>query len=80
VLVEADLSGAIDVAAERARLAKDHAVAQAERDKTAAKLADSAFTEKAPAPVVAKTRDRLATAESELARIDAALAALPPAG
>jgi valyl-tRNA synthetase len=79
VLVEADLSGAIDVAAERARLAKDHAVAQAERNKTAAKLANPAFAEKAPAPVVAMTRDRLAAAESELARIDAALAALPPA-
>jgi len=73
------LSGTIDVAAERARYAKDLSAAFQERDKTAAKLANPSFTEKAPGPVVAKTRDRLLAAESDIARIEAALAALPTA-
>jgi len=77
VLVEVDLSGAIDVTAERARYAKDLSAAFQERDKTAAKLANPSFAEKAPGPVVAKTRDRLLAAESDIARIEAALAALP---
>jgi valyl-tRNA synthetase len=72
-----DLSGAIDVAAERARLAKDAAAAEKERATNAAKLANEAFTGKAPDAVVAKVRDRLTAAEAELARIEAALAALP---
>jgi valyl-tRNA synthetase len=75
--VELDLSGAIDVAAERARLAKDRAAAEKERDLNAGKLGNEAFTGKAPDAVVAKVRERLAAAEADLARIDAALAALP---
>jgi valyl-tRNA synthetase len=74
-----DLSGAIDVAAERARLAKDRAAAVKERDVNAGKLGNPAFTGKAPEAVVAKVRERLAAAEADLARIDAALAALPDA-
>jgi valyl-tRNA synthetase len=77
VRLEFDLSGAIDVAAERARLGKDRAAAEKERAANADKLANPAFTAKAPEPVVGKVRDRLAAAEAELARIDAALAALP---
>jgi valyl-tRNA synthetase len=77
VTVELDLSAAIDVAAERARLAKDLAAAHKERDVNAAKLGNEAFTGKAPDPVVAKVRDRLAAAVAEVARIEAALAALP---
>jgi valyl-tRNA synthetase len=77
VSIAFDLSGAIDVAAERARLTKDRAVAEKERDTNAKKLGTAAFTDKAPEPVVAKVRDRLAAAEADLARIDAALAALP---
>jgi valyl-tRNA synthetase len=76
VSIAFDLSGAIDVAAERARLAKDAAAAEKERATNAAKLANEAFTGKAPDAVVAKVRDRLAAAEAELARIEAALAAL----
>ncbi len=79
VRVELDLSGAIDVAAERARLAKDRAGAEKERAVNAGKLGNEAFTAKAPDAVVAKVRERLAAAEAELERIDAALAALPPA-
>ena len=77
VLVEFDLSAAIDVAAERARLAKDRAAAEKERAANAGKLGNDAFVAKAPPAVVANVRDRLAAAEADLARIDAALAALP---
>jgi valyl-tRNA synthetase len=76
VVVELDLSGTIDVAAERARLAKDLAAAQKERDVNAGKLANEAFTAKAPEAVIGKVRDRLAAAEADIARIEAALAAL----
>ena len=72
-----DLSGTIDVAAERARLTKDRAAAEKEKAVNAGKLSNEAFTGKAPEPVIAKVRGRLAAAEAELVRIDAALAALP---
>jgi valyl-tRNA synthetase len=77
VLVEFDLSGSIDVGAERSRLAKDLVAAQKERDVTSAKLGNEAFTAKAPEAVIGKVRNRLAAAEADIARIDAALAALP---
>jgi valyl-tRNA synthetase len=76
--IEFDLSGAVDTAAERARLGKDLATAEQERDRTAAKLGNESFTAKAPDAVVAKARDRLAAAEADVVRISAALAALPP--
>jgi valyl-tRNA synthetase len=79
VTVELDLSAAIDVAAERARLAKELAAARKERDVNAAKLGNDSFTGKAPDAVVAKVRDRLLAADADIARIDAALAALPDA-
>ncbi|WP_375484404.1 valine--tRNA ligase [uncultured Jatrophihabitans sp.] len=78
VSVDFDLSGTIDVAAERARLTKDRAAAEKEQAVNAGKLGNEAFTGKAPEAVVAKVQARLAAAEAELARIDAALAALPP--
>jgi valyl-tRNA synthetase len=74
-----DLSGEIDVAAERARLQKDLAAAQRERQANETKLANPEFTGKAPQPVVEKVRDRLAVAQADIARIEAALAALPAA-
>jgi len=76
VTIEFDLSGAIDVAAERARLAKDLAAAQKERDVNVAKLGNEAFTAKAPEAVVAKHRARLDAAEADIVRIEAALAGL----
>jgi valyl-tRNA synthetase len=76
VSVELDTRGSIDVAAERARLEKDRAAAEKEAAQCRAKLDNPAFTDKAPEPVVAKIRERLGAAEAELARIDAALAAL----
>jgi valyl-tRNA synthetase len=77
VSVALDTSGAIDVAAERARLEKDRAAAAKEIAGCQAKLGNEAFLGKAPAPVVEKIRTRLATAEAELSRVDAQLAALP---
>jgi valyl-tRNA synthetase len=75
--VSLDLSGSIDVAAERARLTKDLAAAQAEIAAADAKLANPDFLAKAPEKVVAKIRDRKAAGEGDVARISAALAALP---
>ncbi|MBY8880742.1 valine--tRNA ligase [Actinacidiphila acidipaludis] len=78
-VVALDLSGTIDVAAERKRLAKDLAVAEKEKADTTRKLGNEAFLAKAPEPVVAKIRTRLATAEADIARITAQIAALPEA-
>jgi valyl-tRNA synthetase len=77
--VELDLSGTIDVAAERKRLAKDLAAAEKEKADTTKKLGNEAFLAKAPEPVVAKIRTRLAAAEADIARITAQLAGLPQA-
>jgi valyl-tRNA synthetase len=76
VTVELDLAGTVDVEAERKRLEKDLAVARKEAQQTSAKLANSSFTEKAPADVVDKTRQRLVTAEADIARLESRLAAL----
>ncbi|MEU7803786.1 valine--tRNA ligase [Micromonospora arborensis] len=74
--VALDTRGSIDVAAERARLTKDRAAAEKEVAQARSKLDNPAFIGKAPEPVVAKIRDRLATAEADLVRIDAALETL----
>jgi valyl-tRNA synthetase len=79
VAVELDTRGTIDVAAERARLEKDRAAAEKELAQCNAKLGNEAFVGKAPEHVVAKIKDRLATAEADLERIAAALTALPAA-
>jgi valyl-tRNA synthetase len=76
VTVELDTRGAIDVAAERARLGKDRAAAEKEIAQTRAKLNNPAFLDKAPEAVVAKAAARLAAAEADLARIDAAVESL----
>ena len=75
--VRLDLSGAIDVAAERARLGKDLLAARKEQAGAAAKLGNEAFLAKAPDAVVDKIRTRLAEAVADLERIGAQLAALP---
>jgi valyl-tRNA synthetase len=77
ITVDLDTRGTIDVAAERARLDKDRAAAEKEAAQCRAKLDNDAFVGKAPEQVVAKIKDRLATAEADLARIAAALTALP---
>ncbi len=77
--VALDLSGAIDVAAERKRLSKDLAAAEKEKAQANGKLGNEAFLGKAPEHVVAKIRTRLETAEADIVRISAQLAALPKA-
>lgn len=77
--VALDLSGTIDVAAERKRLAKDLAAAEKEKAQATAKLGNEAFLAKAPEPVVEKIRGRLAKAEEDIARIQAQLERLPQA-
>jgi len=77
VRVELDLSGTIDVPAERARLTKDRVAAEKELAAATAKLANTEFLAKAPEPVVAKIRGRLAAAEADIERIAAQLDALP---
>jgi valyl-tRNA synthetase len=77
VRIDIDTRAAIDVAAERARLRKDRAAAQREAATCRAKLGNESFLAKAPEQVVGSIRQRLAAAEADLARIAAALDALP---
>ena len=70
VLAEAQvvlpLAGLIDVDAERERLSKQMAEAEAEVSRLEGKLANAAFREKAPAAVVAKEQEKLAAAQARL--------------
>lgn len=76
VKVEMDLTGSIDVVAERARLEKDLAAAQKDQKTAEVKLGNEGFMAKAPAEVVVEIKERLAKTSSEIERITAALAAL----
>ena len=80
VTVELDTAGVIDVAAERRRMEKDLAAARKEAEQARAKLGNAGFTAKAPPAVVDSTRQRLAAAEQDIARIIDRLALLPAAG
>jgi valyl-tRNA synthetase len=75
--VQLDLSGVIDVAAERARLTKDLAAAQKEIAGGEAKLGNEGFLSKAPEAVVEKIRTRLTEARADVDRITAQLESLP---
>jgi valyl-tRNA synthetase len=77
--VALDLSGTIDVAAERKRLVKDLAAAEKEKAQANAKLGNEAFLAKAPDNVVDKIRGRLAKADEDIARIRTQLDRLPQA-
>jgi valyl-tRNA synthetase len=66
----------IDVAAERARLAKEIANLAADIDRTAKKLANADFVARAPEEVVEENRERLADAQAAKAKLEAALARL----
>ena len=76
ITVELDVAGAVDVAAERRRLEKDLAAARSEAEQAERKLDNADFTAKAPAAVVDKTRQRLAGAQSDIARLEQRLAAI----
>jgi valyl-tRNA synthetase len=76
ITVELDVTGTVDVAAERRRLEKDLAAARGEAEQAERKLDNADFTAKAPAAVVDKTRARLAVARSDVARLEQRLAAL----
>lgn len=73
---ELDLSGAVDVAAERARLEKDLATAKKDLATAEVKLNNQGFMAKAPADVVAEIRERQAATSADIERIAAQLAAL----
>ncbi|MFE8006014.1 valine--tRNA ligase [Streptomyces sp. NPDC057418] len=75
--VALDLSGTIDVEAERKRLTKDLGAAEKEKAQADGKLGNEAFLAKAPDNVVDKIRGRLAKAEADIERITAQLANLP---
>ena len=77
VTIELDTMASLDIEAERKRLAKDLAAAQAEIDGMERKLANASFVERAPAEVVAKNRARLAAARQDVARLAERIAALP---
>jgi valyl-tRNA synthetase len=68
------LAEVIDLGAERARLAKERARAEGEARKIEAKLGNADFVARAREEVVEENRERLAAAEGEMARLDAALA------
>ena len=73
---ELDLSGAVDVVAERARLEKDLATAQKDLKTAEVKLNNEGFMAKAPENVVAEIRERLASTTADIERITAQLTAL----
>ncbi|WP_405894112.1 valine--tRNA ligase [Streptomyces sp. NBC_00104] len=77
--VALDLSGTIDVEAERKRLAKDLAAAEKEKAQAQAKLGNEAFLAKAPDNVVDKIRARLAKAEEDIVRLQTQIDNLPSA-
>jgi valyl-tRNA synthetase len=79
IRVALDLSGAIDVAKERARLQKALDTAHNEVALAEKKLANPEFTGKAPEPVIDKMRARLASAQADVVRLRGQLDALPPA-
>ena len=67
------LQGLIDIQAERTRLGKDRDKLAAEAKKVGQKLSNQDFVSRAPEEVVAENRDRLYAAQSEIARLQAAL-------
>ncbi|MER5558156.1 valine--tRNA ligase [Streptomyces sp. NPDC002506] len=77
--VALDLSGTIDVEAERKRLTKDLGAAEKEKADANKKLGNEAFLAKAPDNVVDKIRTRLAKAEADIERIGNQIASLPQA-
>ena len=76
IRVELDLSGTVDVVAERARLEKDLVTAQKDMKTAEVKLGNEGFMAKAPANVVTEIKERMAATSADIERITAQLAAL----
>ena len=79
VKIELDLTHSVDVVAERARLAKDLAAAQKDRETAFVKLGNENFMAKAPADVVIEIKERLTKTDADIERITAQLEQLPSA-
>ncbi len=73
------LAGIIDVAAEKARLAKEIAKAEGEMGRIEKKLASPGFVEKAPEEVVEENRERLAEYAAQKQKLSEALVRLSQA-
>ncbi|WP_242124795.1 valine--tRNA ligase [Sphingobium sp. Sx8-8] len=73
VVFALQLEGVIDIAAERARLAKALAAAEKERDSLGGRLSNPSFVEKAKPEAVAKAREDHAEKAAEAERLKAAL-------
>jgi valyl-tRNA synthetase len=71
--VYVELAGIVDLAAERARLEKEIRRAADAIEFTRAKLARPEFTERAPAEVVDKEKEKLAQQEALLEKLTASL-------
>jgi valyl-tRNA synthetase len=67
------LEGVIDLAAEKARLAKGIAAAEKERDSLAGRLSNASFVERAKPEAIAKAREDHAEKSAEAERLQAAL-------
>lgn len=67
--VRVPMAGLIDKDAEMARLAKEKTRLEGDIKRTAGKLGNASFVDKAPAAVVDKERSKLAESEATLARI-----------
>jgi valyl-tRNA synthetase len=67
------IAGLIDVAAERARLAKNRLKVAADLERVEQKLATESFTSHAPEAVVAKERERQEALRRDLAKLDSQL-------
>jgi len=77
IKVELDLTGSVDVVAERARLNKDLAAAIKDRETANVKLNNENFMAKAPESVVVEIRERLEKTDAEIERITSQLSQLP---
>ena len=77
VIVEFDLTGAIDLVAERSRLTKDLEAAKKDRDTAKIKLDNEGFMAKAPMDVVSEIRLRLTQTSEDIERLTALLEKLP---
>ena len=70
------MAGLIDVDAERERLGRQKAKAEADAARIRAKLDNPDFVNNAPAEVVTKSGDQLADLESRIAQLDEQLSRL----